>query len=282
MIEQAQAVKTYLQPLRLEHRRHRLPLVRSGAADRRERPLSAVDHASTRRRPAATGSRPSRTRSTRWASSFGIHIMRGIPRKSLTRKLPIANSTYKATDAGNSDDPCPWDTHNVGRSRRHAPPVRPGTTRSSRSTRPGGIDFVKIDDMLSTARRLSPGRGPTRSAAAIDKTGRSIVLSLSPGPTIRHGCPTRRQPQHERQHVARRQRFLGHNGAQQPRRRVHRRGQPGRGDRDLTPGHWPDATCCRSATSARAASGRVGDQQTRSRTTIRSRSCRCGACCRRR
>ena len=39
---------------------------------------------------------------------FGIHIVRGIPRASVERNLPIANSTFHATDAADTTDACPW------------------------------------------------------------------------------------------------------------------------------------------------------------------------------
>ena len=46
--------------------------------------------------------------------SFGIHLMRGIPRKSFTANSPIADSTYTANQAGNSGDTCAWDDHMYG------------------------------------------------------------------------------------------------------------------------------------------------------------------------
>jgi alpha-galactosidase len=46
--------------------------------------------------------------------SFGIHIMRGIPRSAVTANSPIAGSTFTATNAGNTSDACPWDSHMWG------------------------------------------------------------------------------------------------------------------------------------------------------------------------
>ena len=45
---------------------------------------------------------------------FGIHIVRGIPRASVERNLPIANSTFRAQDAADTSDACPWDPTNWG------------------------------------------------------------------------------------------------------------------------------------------------------------------------
>ena len=40
---------------------------------------------------------------------FGIHIMRGVPRKSYDASNTIAGSTYTTRDAGNTASPCPWE-----------------------------------------------------------------------------------------------------------------------------------------------------------------------------
>jgi len=115
--------------------------------------------------------------------SFGIHIMRGIPRKSVSANAPIANSTFTAAQAGNTSDPCPWDDHMWG--------VR-GDTAAGQAWYDSifaqyaewGIDFVKVDDMLNPYSAPPAYHQAETDAirAAIDKTGRSIVLSLSPGP----------------------------------------------------------------------------------------------------
>src|SRR6185437_8129826 len=45
---------------------------------------------------------------------FGIHIVRGIPRASVERNLPIADSSFTVTDAADTSDACPWDPTNWG------------------------------------------------------------------------------------------------------------------------------------------------------------------------
>ncbi len=45
---------------------------------------------------------------------FGIHIVRGIPRASVERNLPIANSQFHAQDAADTTDACGWDPTNWG------------------------------------------------------------------------------------------------------------------------------------------------------------------------
>jgi hypothetical protein len=45
---------------------------------------------------------------------FGIHIVRGIPRQVVKENLPIANSSFRATDAADTTETCPWDEGNYG------------------------------------------------------------------------------------------------------------------------------------------------------------------------
>ena len=113
--------------------------------------------------------------------SFGIHIMRGIPRAAVTANSPIANSTFHAADAGNINDPCPWDTHMWGVN---------GATAAGQAWYDAlfaqyaqwGIDFVKIDDMLNNTTKVYHLAEANAIRSAINKTGRAIVVSFSPGP----------------------------------------------------------------------------------------------------
>jgi alpha-galactosidase len=112
---------------------------------------------------------------------FGIHIMRGIPRSAVTANSPIASSTYHASDAGNTSDACPWDTHMWG--------VR-GDTAAGQAWYDAlfaqyaawGIDFVKIDDMLNNSTKVYHQAEADAIQSAVDKSGRAIVVSFSPGP----------------------------------------------------------------------------------------------------
>jgi len=45
---------------------------------------------------------------------FGIHILRGIPKMSVEKNLPIAGSNFHATDAADLSDTCPWNFDNYG------------------------------------------------------------------------------------------------------------------------------------------------------------------------
>src|SRR5690349_12487509 len=43
---------------------------------------------------------------------FGIHILRGIPKKAVEANAPIAGTRYGATDAAESSETCPWNPDN--------------------------------------------------------------------------------------------------------------------------------------------------------------------------
>jgi len=108
---------------------------------------------------------------------FGIHILRGIPKKSLDGNLPIANSNFHASDAADTTETCPWNPDNYG-----ADASKPGAQAYYDSIATlyasWDVDLIKVDCISS-----HPYRGDEirMLSDAIRKTGRRIVLSLSPG-----------------------------------------------------------------------------------------------------
>jgi len=110
---------------------------------------------------------------------FGIHIMRGIPREAVDRNLPIEGTSYHAADVADKVDVCHWegmeDTYGVDMSKPGAQAYYDSIARLYGSW---GVDYVKADDMSL------PFHGAEIHAlrAALNKSGRPIVLSLSPGP----------------------------------------------------------------------------------------------------
>ena len=132
---------------------------------------------------------------------FGIHIMRGIPRNAVRRTCRSKARSYKAADAANTGDTCPWcpDMYGV---RGDTPAGQAYYDSLFRLYASWGVDFVKMDD--TSAPYHTDEIEAVRSA--IDKCGRSIVYSLSPGETPHHAGRARRRP---RQHVARVRRLLG-------------------------------------------------------------------------
>jgi alpha-galactosidase len=113
---------------------------------------------------------------------FGIHIVRGIPRASVERNLPIANSTFHASDAADTSDACPWDPTNWGIQNNAAGQAWYDSLLSQYAG--WGVDLIKVDCISShpyKADEILMIRRAIETATA--KTGRPMVLSLSPGPT---------------------------------------------------------------------------------------------------
>jgi hypothetical protein len=115
--------------------------------------------------------------------SFGIHLMRGIPRKSVSANSPIANSTYTASQAGNTSDTCAWDQHMYGVNATTDAGIAWYNSIYSQYA-DWGIDFVKVDDMMNPYTAGDPLHTAEVEAVhnSIVGTGRSMVFSLSPGP----------------------------------------------------------------------------------------------------
>ena len=109
---------------------------------------------------------------------FGIHIVRGIPRIAVAQNLPVEGSKFKAMDVADQSDACPWDPTNWG--------VRNDTAGQAwydsllRQYAGWGVDLIKVDCISSHPYKIDEIRMIRR---AIDKSGRPMVLSLSPGPT---------------------------------------------------------------------------------------------------
>jgi hypothetical protein len=110
--------------------------------------------------------------------NFGIHIARGIPRQVVKDNLPIAASSFHATDAADTADTCPWDEGNYGVKDNAAGQAYYDSMLKLYAG--WGLDYIKVDCIANHPYRPSEIH---QIAAAIRKTGRPIVLSLSPGPT---------------------------------------------------------------------------------------------------
>ena len=109
---------------------------------------------------------------------FGIHIVRGIPRQVVKDNLPIAGSSFHAADVADMESPCPWDDGNWGvKDNAAGQAYYDGMMKLYAGW---GLDFIKVDCISDRPYRISEIK---QIAEAIKKTGRPIVLSLSPGPT---------------------------------------------------------------------------------------------------
>jgi hypothetical protein len=108
---------------------------------------------------------------------FGLHIIRGIPREAVDKNLPIEGSQFHATDAANTSDTCRWNSDNYGLKANAASQAYYDSI--ARLYAGWGIDFIKVD-CISKPYQAEEIR---MMSEALKKTGRPIVLSLSPGPT---------------------------------------------------------------------------------------------------
>jgi alpha-galactosidase len=114
---------------------------------------------------------------------FGIHIVRGIPRQVVEQNLPIAGSSFHAQDAADTSSPCPWDDGNWGVKENAAGQAYYDSMLMKYAS--WGLDYIKVDCISDRPYRITEIK---QIAAAIKKSGRPIVLSLSPGPTqLEHG-----------------------------------------------------------------------------------------------
>jgi hypothetical protein len=108
----------------------------------------------------------------------GIHIVRGIPKQAVRDDRPIAGSSFRASDAADTSDLCPWDDGNFGiRDNAAGQAYYDSMLRLYASWK---IDFIKVDCISDHPYKASEIR---QIARAISHSGRPIVLSLSPGPT---------------------------------------------------------------------------------------------------
>ena len=109
---------------------------------------------------------------------FGIHIVRGIPRASVERNLPLEGSSFRAGEAADQDDACPWDPTTWGVKDNEAGQAWYDSLIHQYAG--WGVDYLKVDCISDHPYKGSEIRQIRR---AIDKAGRPMVLSLSPGPT---------------------------------------------------------------------------------------------------
>ena len=109
---------------------------------------------------------------------FGIHIMRGVPRQAVEKNLPIRGTPYHAAEVADKDNPCRWNPDMWG-----VDTTKPGSQAYYDSIAElyasWGVDFIKADDMGS---HLYQPAEMKALSTAIRKTGRPMVLSISPGP----------------------------------------------------------------------------------------------------
>jgi alpha-galactosidase len=108
---------------------------------------------------------------------FGIHIIRGIPKKTVFANTRIGNTRYRASAAADTTDTCSWNPDNFGVKASLAGQAWYDSLMKQYAS--WGVDLLKVDCIAN----------PYKSAEirmihkAIERSGRPMVLSLSPGPT---------------------------------------------------------------------------------------------------
>ena len=109
---------------------------------------------------------------------FGLHLLRGIPRQAVAARSPVKGTDYTAADIADTNSICRWNTDMYG-----VDMTKPGAQEYYDSVfalmASWDLDFVKVDDLSAPYHKAEI----EAIRKAIDKSGRPIVFSTSPGAT---------------------------------------------------------------------------------------------------
>ncbi|MEU8184232.1 alpha-galactosidase [Micromonospora sp. NPDC049047] len=109
---------------------------------------------------------------------FGVHLMRGIPRQAVADNVPILGTNCRANQINNSTTAA-WLNLMWGLNMSNA--CAQAYLDSVFQLLAGwGVDYVKVDDIAAPTYRQAEVEG---YRTAIQRSGRPMVLSLSPGAT---------------------------------------------------------------------------------------------------
>lgn len=118
---------------------------------------------------------------------FGIHIMRGVPRLAVHQHLPVKGTDTTCDKIASDASVCRWNTdmYGIDASKEGAQAYYDSIFELYASW---GVDYVKVDDICNTNaypnNPYSAEKEIEMIRRAIDKCGRPMVLSLSPGPAV--------------------------------------------------------------------------------------------------
>jgi hypothetical protein len=143
----------------------------------------------TNRFPSAAGGKgfkPLADRLHAMGLKFGIHIMRGIPRKAVSADTPIAGSAFKASQAilpeGDPNRVCRWNRDMYGVD-ADSPAGKAWYDSIAGQYAEWGVDYIKCDDIACLEQGRFYGAPEIEALSrSLRASGRSIGLSLSPGP----------------------------------------------------------------------------------------------------
>lgn len=109
---------------------------------------------------------------------FGVHLMRGIPRQAVADNVPILGTTCRANQINNNTTAA-WLNLMWGLNMSN-PCAQAYLDSVFALLASWGVDYVKVDDIAAPTYRQAEVAG---YRLAIERSGRPMVLSLSPGPT---------------------------------------------------------------------------------------------------
>ncbi len=106
---------------------------------------------------------------------FGVHLMRGVPRKAVELRLPIKGvASLTCADIADTSSTCPWCHYNYGID-MGKPGAQAYHDTLVRQLADWGVDFIKADDITAYPEEI------LAYVRAIRNSGRDIKLSLSHG-----------------------------------------------------------------------------------------------------
>ncbi len=118
---------------------------------------------------------------------FGIHMMRGIPREAAHRHLKIRGSGALASEIADPHSICAWNPDMYG-IRKDTDGAQEYYDSVIQLYADWGVDYIKCDDICTTNMNLlnpySAAHEVEMIAKAIEKCGRPVLFSLSPGPAV--------------------------------------------------------------------------------------------------
>lgn len=166
---------------------------------------------------------------------FGIHILQGIPREALLTNAPIDGSGLRALDAADTSGTCRWNVDNFDL--RHNEAGQAYYDSIARLYASWGVDLIKVD-CISAQPFKGEEIGMLRRA--LNKTGRPISLSLSPGEPPIDSTPVMQE--HAQQwRISNDVWDLWHSDKEYPQGVGDQFARLAYWNRTRVAGHWPDA-----------------------------------------
>ena len=109
---------------------------------------------------------------------FGLHLLRGIPRQAVDQNVPILGTQVHAADIAEKNSVCRWNGDMYG-----VDMTKPGAQAYYDTVfallASWDVDLVKVDDLSAPYHKAEI----EAIRQAIDKSGRAMIFSTSPGDT---------------------------------------------------------------------------------------------------